>query len=153
MNGPYPYCICTTVGAQALEVLLENSGRGNYRDTHPWRVALMMLDTARDEDRRLPLLFATGKPSRFSHWGFIEDLAVVELHRATWETVVSFTPLAPVHPIWTELDSVFLKPSDEQLKREALEAIHQHRYPVTEGEIRPYAICETPAFILQAGTG
>jgi hypothetical protein len=148
--APYPYCICTTVGEKALDVLLDNSGRGKYRDTHPWLVALEMLDTARAEGALLPVLFATGTPSAFSHWGFIDDLAVVELHRATWETVLSFSPLQPVNPIWNELDSVFLKPSEEQRKREEVEAIHQHRYPVTEGEIRPYAICETPAFILQA---
>ena len=37
----------------------------------------------------------------------------------------------------------------QAVRRELLEDIHQHRYPVTEGEIRPYAICETPAFIGQ----
>ena len=153
MNDSAPsvhrYCIATTVGEKALEVLLEGTAQGNYRDTHPWLVALEMLDAARASNERLPVLFATGQPSVFSHWGFIEDLAVVELHRATWETVLSFTPLRPVNPIWTDLDSVFLKPTAEQLRRESLEDIHQHRYPVTEGEIRPYAICETPAFIGQ----
>ena len=54
-----------------------------------------MLDAARTADRTLPILFATGQPSAFSHWGFVTDLAVVELHRATWETVLSFTPLEP----------------------------------------------------------
>jgi hypothetical protein len=146
----HPYCICTTVGAKALEVLLENAGQGKYRDTHPWLVALEMLDAARAEGERLAVLFATGQPSAFSHWGFIEDLAVVELHRATWETVLSFSELKPVNPIWTDLDSVLLKPTVEQSRREVLEGIHQHRYAVTEGEIRPYAICETPAFIQHA---
>jgi hypothetical protein len=146
----HPHSIATTVGEKALEVLLENHGQGKYRDTHPWLVALEMLDAAREAGERLPVLFASGQPSAFSHWGFIEDLAVVELHRATWETVLSFTPLQPVNPIWTDLDSVLLKPTPEQIRRETLEGIHQHRYPVTEGEIHPYAICETPAFIGQA---
>ena len=152
MMNPYPYCICTTVGEKALTVLLENTGSGSYKDTHPWLVALEMLDAARATDARLPILFATGQPSAFSHWGFIEDLAVVELHRATWETVCDFSALKPVNPIWTELDSVFLKPSGEQLKRESVEAIHQHRYPLTEGEIHPYAICETPPFVVHDAT-
>lgn len=153
-DAVHPFCIATTVGEKALEVLLEGQGQGKYRDTHPWLVALEMLDTARAEGQRLPILFASGQPSEFSHWGFIDDLAVVELHRATWETVLSFTPLQPVNPIWVDLDSVLLKPTLEQTRREALEDIHQHRYPVTEGEIHPYAICETPAFIGQAsGSG
>ena len=147
MSTPYPYCLCTTVSEKGLAVLLEGSGQGKYRDNHPWLVALDMLDAARAAGQQLPVLFASGSPSAFSHWGFVTDLAVVELHRATWETVLSFTPLQPVHPIWTDLDSVLLKPTAEQLERERREGIHQHRYPVTEGEIRPYAICETPPFI------
>lgn len=153
MTTPYPYCLATTVGAEALKVLLESSGEGKYRDTHPWLAALDMLDAARAADQALPLLFASGQPSEFSHWGFVTDLAVVELHRATWETVLSFTPLQPVNPIWVALDSVQLKPTAEQLDRERREGIHQHRYPVTVGEIHPYAICETPAFIGQGGPG
>jgi hypothetical protein len=149
MIRPHPYCVATTVSDEALKVLLEASGEGKYRDTHPWLAALDMLDAAGAAGERLPVLFASGKPSAFSHWGYVTDLAVVELHRATWETVLSFTPLQPVNPIWVDLDSVLLKPTAEQLDREVREGIHQHRYPVTEGEIRPYAICETPAFIGQ----
>lgn len=152
-GNPYPYCLATTVAEKALEVLLEQNGEGKYRDTHPWLAALDMLDKARAADQILPILFASGQPSEFSHWGIVTDLAVVELHRATWETVLSFTPLKPVNPIWVELDSVLLKPTAEQLDREVREGIHQHRYPVTEGEIHPYAICETPAFIGKADTG
>ena len=149
MSAVYPYCVATTVSGEGLKVLLESSGQGKYRDTHPWLVALDMLDAARAAEQELPILFATGQPSAFSHWGFVTDLAVVELHRATWETVLAFTPLTPVNPIWVDLDSVLLKPTAEQLDREVREGIHQHRYPVTEGEIHPYAICETPAFIGQ----
>lgn len=151
MTTPYPYCLCTTVSRKALVVLLESSGQGKYRDSHPWLAALDMLDAVRAVGQALPVLFATGQPSAFSHWGYVADLAVVELHRATWETVLSFTPLSPVNPIWTDLDSVLLKPTAEQLDREVREGIHKHRYPVTEGEIRPYAICETPPFVGRDG--
>ena len=149
MSNAYPYCICTTVSTKALKVLLEGSGQGSYKDTHPWMVAADFLERATAAGQRLPILFASGQPSEFSHWGYIEDIAVVELHRATFESVCDFSPLQSVNPIWLSLDSVFLKPSEEQLQREAREGIHQHRYPVTEAEIHPYAICETPAFILQ----
>jgi hypothetical protein len=144
-----PLCICTTVSAKALQGLLEASGRGTYRDDHPWLVARDMLRDSTADGLRLPVLFAVGSPSRFSHWGFIETLQVVELHRATWETACTFTPLQPVNPIFEPVDSLFLKPTAEQLIRERLEGITQHRYPLTEAELRPYAICETPAFILK----
>jgi hypothetical protein len=145
--SPYPYCLCTTVSEKALKVLLEASGRGTYRDSHPWLVAADLLRQAEAADQHLAVLFAVGRPLRFSHWGFVESLAVVELHRATWETACTFTQLKPVNPIFEDVDSVFLKPTAEQLDRERREAIHQHRYPVTEAELHPYAICETPAFI------
>lgn len=143
-----PYCICATVSEKGLQALLEVSGRGTYRDDHPWLVARDLLTEAGQAGARLPILFATGSPSRFSHWGFIESLEVVELHRSTWETACGFTPLKPVNPIFEAIDSVFLKPTAEQLARERLEEIPHHRYPVTEGELRPYAVGETPAFIL-----
>ena len=143
---PFPTCICTTVSEKALKVLLETSGTGTYKDSHPWLVALELFDAASEAGQHLPILFATRQPSEFSHWGFVERIDVVELHRATWETACAFTQLKPVNPIWTSLDSVFIMPSEYRLKRERLEEIHQHRYGLTEGEIRPYAICETPAF-------
>jgi hypothetical protein len=144
----YSYCICTTVGVKSLEALLEGSGQGNYKDEHPWLVAQEFLETAREASSRLPILFATGQPSEFSHWGYVEAIEVFELHRGQWETRCEFSPLVAINPIWTAIDSVFLKPSAEQHRRETLENIHQHRYALTEGEIHPYAICETPPFIL-----
>ncbi len=146
-----PYCICTTVSEKGLTALLEVSGRGTYRDDHPWLVARDLLAECRASDARLPILLATGNPCRFSHWGFIEQLEVVELHRATWATACVFTPLKPVNPIFEAIDSVFLKPTAEQLAREQREGIHQHRYPVTLAELHPYAIGETPAFIGMEG--
>ena len=148
----YPYCICTTVGAKALKVLLEASGSGNYKDTHPWLVAREFLEAATSQAAQLPILFATGQPSEFSHWGYVEAIEVFELHRGQWETRCGFSPLRPVNPIWTDLDSVFLKPSAEQVQREVLENIHQHRYALNEGELHPYAICETPPFIVSEAT-
>ena len=55
-----------------------------------------------------------------------------------------------MHPIWTALDSLMLKPGDDQLRRESLEPIPLLRHPLDERHVRPYAICETPAFMLAA---
>jgi len=145
---PYLYCICATVGEKSLQALLEASGKGNYKDDHPWLVAREFFAQAGETSARLPILFATGQPSEFSHWGFIEAIDVFELHRGQWETRCGFSPLKPINPIWTAIDSVFLKPSAEQERRETLENIHQHRYALNEGELHPYAICETPPFII-----
>ena len=149
-----PCCICTTVSAKALQALLEASGQGTYRDDRPWLIARDMLLEGEAQGRRLPILFAVasagpGHRSRFSHWALVDTLQVVELHRATWETACSFEALRPVNPIFEAVDSLFLKPTAEQVTRERLEGIPRHRYPLTEAELRPYAICETPAFILK----
>jgi hypothetical protein len=40
-----------------------------------------------------------------------------------------------------------LKPGDDALRRERLEDVRPWRHALDERHIRPYAICETPAFI------
>jgi hypothetical protein len=149
----HAYCICTTVSAKALAALLENGGRGTYRDEHPWLIARDLVAAARQAGERVPVLFASGRPARFSHWSFIDALEVLELHRARWETACSFSALQPVNPIFEEIDSLFLKPSSEQLDRERREGIPRHRHPLTERELHPYAICETPPFIEVVAAG
>ena len=142
-----PFCICTTVSPKAMAALLENGDGGAYRDTHPWLAARELFEAERSRGRALPLLFASGAPLELSHWAIIRGIDVVELHRSSWETRVDFERLKPVHPIWTALDSVFLKPGDDQLRREAIEPLPKLRYPLDERHVRPYAICEAPAFM------
>lgn len=142
-----PVCLCTTVSAEALRALLEGGGRGTYRDEHPWLVARDLLARCEASQQRLPIVFATGRPLAHSHWAFVESLEVLELHRSSWATACTFSRLAPVNPIFQEIDSVFLQPTAERLERERAEGIPQHRYPLTAAELHPYAICETPAFI------
>jgi hypothetical protein len=143
-----PWCICTTVSAKALENLLHGGGRGTYRDRQPWLVARDLLKSAGAAGQRLPLMLAAGTPPQFSHWAFIESLEVLELHRSSWETACTFTALKPVHPIFQEIDSLFLQPAAERLERERREGITRHRYPLSAAELHPYAICETPAFMI-----
>ena len=146
-----PYCVCTTVTRKALDALLENGVDGAYRDEHPWFAARELMLAERQSGRRLALLLAVEDPGEevvFSHWAMIEDIDVETLHRGAWLTRVRFVGLAPVNPIWHALDSVMLKPGDDQLRREALEPIRQHRQVLDARHAHPYAVCETPAFIL-----
>ena len=88
-------------------------------------------------------------PLRFSHWAHVRSIEVHELHKGAWETRCAFAPLEPVNPIWEPLDSVVLAPSAEQCHRERVEPIKKHRQLLDANLIRPYAVCETPAFIAQ----
>lgn len=146
MNA-YPYCIVATVSAKALATIQENGGRGSYRDTRPWLIAAEMLQTARDRGDLLPLILATGSPLELTHWAVIRDIDVDELHKGSWESRCDFDELQAVSPIFTALDSLMLKPGDDALRRERLEDVRPWRHALDERHIRPYAICETPAFI------
>ena len=142
-----PHCIGTVVAAKAIEHLLDGTGEGSYKDEHPWLVARDLLAASTEAELGLPILFATGEPLVFTHWSFLKRIQVVELHRGQWETICDFTRLQSVNPIFSELDSVFLKPTNEQLQRERREGLRQHRFSLDESHVRPYAICETPAYI------
>ena len=152
-SASYPFCIATVVTAKAIEAMLEVSGTGSYRDEHPWLVARNLLNDATAQDQALPILFATVSEDhtmRFTHWSTIENIDVVELHRGQWDSRCSFGALQPFNPIWEAVDSVFVKPSQEQLDREVLENIRVSRQSLDEHHIHPYAICETPVFISEA---
>lgn len=143
----YPYCIVVAVSAKALTAILDNGGRGAYRDHHPWLMAEELLLAARDRGAVLPLILATGSPLELAHWAAIREIDVEEFHKGSWESRCHFDALHPVSPVFTALDSLMLKPGDDELRREQLEDVRPWRHALDERHIRPYAICETPAFI------
>lgn len=156
-SASYPYCIATVVTTKAIEAMLEAGGEGTYKDTHPWLVAREFFLKAQSESTSLPILFASMNDDNhaeisFSHWSTIDEIEVVELHRATWDTRCHFRSLHEMNPIFEPIDSVFIKASDEQMLRERLEGIKVSRMALDEHHIHPYAICETPAFIVDALT-
>ena len=152
VSASYPYCIATVVTKKAIEAMLEAGGEGSYKDAHPWLVARDLHENAQAQQKRLPILFASMDDGEvyFSHWSTIDTIEVVELHRASWESRCRFDELKDINPIWAPIDSVFLKPSSEQIAREELEGIRVSRIALDEHHIHPYAICETPSFILDS---
>lgn len=142
------FCLCVVVSEKALKAILDARGQSAYRDNHPWVIAKERLHQAEKTSERVPIVFATGEPLEFSHWSIVRSIDVQELHSGTFESRFTFDALKPVNPIWTSLDSVNLTPSAEQLRREDVEPIRTHRQPLDHTSIRPYAICETPPFIV-----
>ena len=146
-----PFAFATVVTAKAIENLLENTGEGGYRDSHPWIVAKELLAEAKSRDEIVPLLLAVPDESNelsLSHWAPIVEIEALELHRGQWDSICRFGALKEVNPIWQSLDSVALSPTAEQLRREHKEQLQVHRYHLDATVIRPYAICETPPFLL-----
>lgn len=139
-----PLCICAPVSEAGLSALLETSagGEGSYRDTHPWLVAQRLWQAS---DLPMPLILAVD--DRLSHYGLLSAIDVEELHRGSWISRARFSVLQPMHPVWESLDSLMLWPAAEQLERETLEGIKQHRTALSVMTLHPYALCETPGFI------
>lgn len=146
----HPWCIATVTSAKAITTLTENDQGGAYRDNHPWLIAEDLWRVAESAGESMPILLAVheGNTIAFSHYAFITSVEVLAKQLGGYDSVCRFTQLLKMHPIWSEIDSVALKPTAEQLAREHREDLHQHRFHLTSQLIRPYAICETPAFLL-----
>ena len=147
-----PFCLVTVVDPKGLDALLESAKEpgalSSYQDSHPWMVAARLLSQARELGLQLPLCLATeGAELVLSHWAMIEQIDVLELSGKRFSSRIRFGPLAKIPAIFEPLDSLFLKPADEQLEREYKEGIRSHRHALGEAYIRPYAICESPGFI------
>lgn len=147
-------CLAAVVTKTAIDALLEGSGEGAFKDSQPWVVAQEILAAGEAESKQLTLLLAVedeaGDELVLSHWAVVKAIDVLEFHKGSWQTTVNFGPLAQVNPIWSALDSVVLKPAAETVRRERLEPIRVYREHLDPLHIRPYAICETPAFIIQS---
>jgi hypothetical protein len=147
-SSVYHYCLCATVAEKALKNLLEAHGHGSYRVNDPWLIGQELLADAQRANQSLPLLLASGSPLAFSHWSHVVSIEVVELHKGAFESACEIDQPQPVNPIFAPIDALMLKPGDDQLRREALEGIRQHRQALTAAHLHPYAICETPGFLL-----
>jgi len=159
----HPWCIATVTTAKAIQALTEaqteqsgsatrggTSRGGTYRTDHPWYVAHDLWLEAQRQEAQVPILFAVqnGNTIGFTHYALITGIDVLSKQLGGYETACRFTTLAEMHVIWRDLDSVALKPAAEQLEREAREGLHVHRFHLTSQLIRPYALCETPPFLL-----
>lgn len=140
-------CLAVAVNGDALERLLAEGDVGGYRDSHPWYVAVTLLASAKAQGHALYLLFAAGSPLGLSHWAEVVD---IEVHRyaSKRETQVKIGATGMVSPLFEELESVTLAASTWQLEREQQEGLRVRRVHLDSHWIRPYAICETPAFLL-----
>jgi len=149
--GSTPFCLATVVVDKALESLLASGAQAQIKDDHPWLVAEREFSRAMRAGLRVPLLLAVQGESvhdcNFSHWAWIDRIEVLELSGKRFTSRIELAALSEVSPLFAELDSVSLKPADEQLLREDVESVRTQRTSLTEQHLRPYAICESPGFI------
>ena len=142
-----PFCFCTPVADQALTALQESGGVARLRDDHPWFVAQTLVQRAHSTGLAVPLLLVTESDMALKQWSRISAMEIIELSGKRYDTRITLGPLQPITPLFERLDSLYLKPPDEQLERERREGVRSHRFELTPGLVRPYAICESPGFI------
>lgn len=147
--NPSSFCLCTVVSDKNLDSVLKGSGEGSFTDSHPWFYAKELFDEASAAHATVSILFADHSPLIFTHWAFVRLIEVVEFTGDRHSTNIRFGQLNEINPIWESIDSVVLKPSAELLHREQIEPIRILRTHLDEAHIRPYAVCETPAFIIE----
>lgn len=138
--------LCLAVDGTALARLLEEGEVGGYRDRHPWYVAADLLEQARGGGQELCILLASGSPLRLTHWAVVTDIEVYHV-ASDRQTRVTLGRSGQVSPLFEELESVTLAPSTWQLQRESQEGLRVRRIHLDAQWLRPYAICETPAFL------
>ena len=155
LPGSAPYCFATIVVDKALEALLASGADAQIKDDHPWLVAQRDFLRAEKAGLKVALLLAKQSASpdadvhqcEFSHWGFVKRIEVLELSGKRFSTRVELNQLSEISPLFTSLDSVCVKPPDEQLLREEVESVRTQRVTLREQYLRPYALCEAPGFI------
>ena len=148
-NRVCDFSLATVVSSKSIETMLEADTGGLFKDQNLWQVAQSFYRQADKRGELVALLFAVreGEETWFSHWAMVKDIEVLELPDSRGESRCYFDKLQPFNPIWEAIDSLFHKPSDEQLQREILEGARTLRWPLQVNQLHPYTICETPAFI------
>lgn len=149
MSQLTPYCFVTVTEQKALDAVHDSgSSSGSFRDRHPWLVAQELLELATSNGELVPLVFVVEPDLKLKDWAIVREIDVVTYSGQAYETQCSFERLRPINPIFEELDSLVLLPSNEQVHREKLEPIRKYRQHLDELHVFPYAICETPPFTL-----
>lgn len=127
-------CIYTIKHSDDLRATLANGGRDTYRERKKWVRAKQLLDEAKRAGKRLPVIFAPAEGTfHLFAWALLDEVLPDETSSYTFSELQLFDPQPH--------KSTLRKASDGE--------------PLDEWFIRPYAICQTPNYLIQqpAGSG
>ena len=147
----YRYCIATLLNRATLDSILDQSNLAKIKDSHPWVVAKRVTESAHLSNQACPLLIGSldeNSEQKLSHVAIIQSIELQKRSTSALFTEVEIRDIREINPIWEDLDSIALKPSFEQIERENEEGLRTFRYHLDSRTIVPYAICETPAFLM-----
>ena len=119
-------CVYTIKHSDDLRKTIGKSGKGKFQEQKTWVRAKELLDEARRIRRSLPIVFAPAEgTAKLFGWAILTNIEFGEGTTYHFGDLVKFK-------------AFFVKTS----LRKASNGVH-----LSEGFIRPYAICETPDFL------
>jgi hypothetical protein len=126
------FCVYTIVNGTILDCDAKQGGAVNYLEKRFWITAVKLLEKARDEGMRMPVIFGDANECcRLRYWGLLIEIDVQDC--GTHYTVDSLRKLG--------------KHRTQEL---VLRSTRKHIAP---NFIKPYAICMTPKFLNPVMTG
>jgi hypothetical protein len=125
-------CVYTIKHSQDIEGAIL-SGLGTFTEKRVWREAERLIEASEQEGRRVPIIFAAAEETeRLIAWGFLDSLKLGD-----GTTQYSFSGLKR-----------FIEPAP--FKTQLI--VNSTGEYLSDGFIRPYAICKTPDFLLTNAT-
>lgn len=121
-------CIYTIKHSDDLRTTLASGGGGTYTERKKWARGKRLLDEARRTGKRLPIIFAAAE-------GTFDLFAWAILDEVVPDLITSYT--------FSELRLFDPQPQKSTLKKAS------NGEPLAEWFIRPYAICQTPDYLLE----
>ena len=132
MNEKYTiseFCIYTMRKSDNLQYIYLGDGAGKFSEKKIWRTGHALFQQAREDNNKMPIFFsAAEEDSGLIYFAFLESIEIGDS-----VTTYSFSDLNEI---------------DETKPLSSLKLRSSQR-PLSDNYIRPYAICETPDFLIE----
>lgn len=124
------HCIYTIRHSDDLEECYATGGRGQFEERREWKTGKRLLDDAHRSGLRLPIIFAPAENTRrLFAWALLDDIL----------------PGPTTRYSFSELRLLADRPAKSTLKTRDGKCLSQ-------SFIRPYAICETPGYLVRVAS-
>ena len=123
------FCIYTMRKSENLQYIYLGDGAGKFSEKKIWRTGHALFQQAREENKKMPIFFsAAEEDSGLIYFAFLESIEIGDS-----VTTYSFSDLNEI---------------DEPKPLSSLK-LRSSQNPLSDNYIRPYAICETPDFLIE----
>jgi hypothetical protein len=123
-----PFSVYTMLHSERLAEQYARGGRHYLREGKRWVTGQRLWAEARRQGLQTPVIFSAAEADKgLIYWGLIEE---IDLDDAG--TTCAYSQLGPIVPA----------------KRISILRLRSTGRPMSDANIRPYAICHTPGFVL-----